>query len=166
MNPPSQHVLNLRDGFDDSNDILGFKTVRFHDEAQFGETYEESVDFLTETFPCARFIINIRGDVEAQKSSWLKAFGTEMDENVVRGFNQRLINIAAHMGQDRARLIDMSEWSQRDGSGLPTLNNMIEWLGFKKCQFPSLLHSNKNGYGTDNQKYSLGDHCQKMGTQF
>ena len=89
-----------------------------------------------------------------------------MDENVVRGFNQRLINISAYTSQARARLIDMSEWNQRDGSGLLTLNDMIEWLGFKRYRFPSLLYSNKNEYGIDNQNYSLGDHCQKMGTQF
>jgi len=162
MNPPSEHVLNLRTGFDDSNAIIGFKTIRFHDETQFGTTYEQSVEFLMKTFPCARFIINIRGDVEAQKSSWFKAFGTEMDGNIIRGVNRRLENIAAYLGQERARLVDMSEWSQKNGSGLYVLNEMIEWLGFKGCQFPSLLHSNKDGYGVDFQKYSLGDHCERI----
>ena len=34
------------------------------------------------------------------------------------------------MGPDRARVIDMSEWSKRDGSGLEGLNDTLEWLVF------------------------------------
>jgi len=163
MNPPSEQEMNLRTGFDDSDEILGFKTVRFHDEEQFGKNHEKSVEFLMKTFPCARFIINIRRDVKAQKNSWLKAFGTEIDGNSIRHYNQRLENIAAQLGKERARLIDMSEWSQKDGSGLQVLNEMIEWLGFEGCQYLYLWHSNKNGYDGVTLKYSLGENCKRIG---
>jgi len=163
LNPPSEQAMRrFHARFDDSDDIIGFKTVRFHSE-EFGRSHEKSVDFLMKTFPCARFIINIRGDVKAQVSSWSKAFGVGMDGDSIRGYNLRLEKVAAQLGKDRARLIDMSEWSQKDGSGLRVLNEMVEWLGFKDCQFSSLIHSNKDGYGHDTQKYSVGDYCRRIG---
>lgn len=101
--------------------------------------------------------------MEAQRASWLRAFGTELDGDRVRGYTRRLENIAAQLGKGRARLIDMSEWSQRDGSGVHVLNGVLDWLGFEGCRFPGLLHANKNGYGVDTQKYSLGDDCRRIG---
>jgi len=162
MNPPPEKIMNLRNGFDDTDEIIGFKTVQFHNAEDFGPSHVESTDFLIETFPCAKFVINIRGDIEAQRASWLKAFGTEMDGEAIREYNRRLENVAAHLGQDRARLIDMSEWSRRDGSGLYVLNELIEWLGFEGCNYPSLMHSNKDGYGIDTKKYFLGENCKRI----
>jgi hypothetical protein len=159
MNPPPEKVMNLRNGFDDSDTILGFKTVRFHDK-KFGETHEESTDFLLETFPCAKFIINIRGDVASQLKSWESAFGTQKDGAEIIEYNQRLLDVANRMGEDKARLIDMSEWSQKDDSGLHVLNSLIDWLGFTDCAYPSLLHANKDGYALDNQQMSLGKQCR------
>jgi len=171
INPPSELLLRSGEGLfrgggggggGEEDTILGFKTVQMHDALKFDDTPEESVEFLIKTFPCARFVINIRGDMEAQSRSWRKAFGTNMDGDLFRGFNRRLERIAAQLGPGRARLIDMSEWSQRDGSGVYLLNDTLEWLGFKGCRFPSLLHSNKNGYGADTKKYSLGDECHRI----
>ena len=159
MNPPPEKVMNLRNGFDDSDTILGFKTVRFHGN-KFGETHEESTDFLLETFPCAKFIINIRGDVASQLKSWESAFGTQKDGAEIIEYNQRLLDVANRMGEDKARLIDMSEWSQKDDAGLHVLNSLIDWLGFTDCAYPSLLHANKDGYALDNQQMSLGKQCR------
>jgi len=157
MNPPPEEEMD----HDDSGTILGFKTVRFHDEDMFGEDHVASVEYLKETFPCARFVINVRKDVQAQKASWLKAFGTEKDDGDIRKYTRRLENVAAELGEGRALLIDMSEWGQKDGSGLYVLNDVIEWLGFKDCRFSHLLHANKDGYGADTMKEYLGEDCRR-----
>uniref|UniRef100_A0A7S3PY43 Protein-tyrosine sulfotransferase n=1 Tax=Chaetoceros debilis TaxID=122233 RepID=A0A7S3PY43_9STRA len=161
INPPAPEKM-ARKGFDDSETIIGFKTVRFHDELMFLEGEDDLIPaakYLMESFPCARFVINIRGDVESQITSWYKNFGIELDGDEVRFYNKKLQEVASIMGQDRARLIDMVDWSQKDNSGLPVLNDLIEWLGFRDCKFESLLHSNKDGYKVDRTKMSLGQNC-------
>ena len=164
INPPKESffLVENRTLEDDVDTIIGFKTVRFHADDFLLEQDDltEAVDYMMETFPCARFVINIRGDVESQIKSWKAAFGSDVDGDEIRLYNERLGNAAAMMGQDRARLIDMSEWSRKDNSGLMVLNELIEWLGFVNCTFSSLLHSNKDGYGNDSSQVSLGDHCR------
>eukprot|EP00553_Chaetoceros_curvisetus_P010063 CAMPEP_0204621742 /NCGR_PEP_ID=MMETSP0717-20131115/7388_1 /ASSEMBLY_ACC=CAM_ASM_000666 /TAXON_ID=230516 /ORGANISM="Chaetoceros curvisetus" /LENGTH=225 /DNA_ID=CAMNT_0051636223 /DNA_START=121 /DNA_END=798 /DNA_ORIENTATION=- len=164
--PPTDHLL--RKGYDDSDMIIGFKTVRFHGEEMLVEGDEESglipaAKFLVKTFPCARFVINIRGDVESQVASWQKAFGTNLDGDKIRRYNTYLTEVASFMGQDRARLIDMAEWSQQDNSGVEVLNELIDWLGFQNCRFETLLHENRDGYGMDGTKVSLGKNCHYPG---
>lgn len=164
INPPPELSVNYRGTYDDSETILGFKTVRLH-EALMAENRVELNDyglwdeFFTDNFPCARFVFNIRGDIEKQVQSWLLAFGTKLDGDMIRKYNMKLSQLAAVLGPDRARVIDMSEWSKKDGSGLVVLNDLIEWLGYRNCKFTSLIHSNKDGYGKDTTKLSLGKHC-------
>ena len=146
--------------------ILGFKTVRFHgveflSEEGTGDLLP-AAKFMLENFPCARFVINIRGDVEKQVESWEAAFGTPMDGDEVRRYNRWLVDVASYMGQDKARLVDMTEWIEKD-SGVEVLNDLIEWLGFVDCRYESLLHSNKDGYGIDRQQVSLGKNCHYRG---
>ena len=43
---------------------------------------------------------------------------------------------------------------------LHVLNSLIDWLGFKDCSYPSLLHANKDGYAIDNQEMNLGKDCR------
>jgi len=147
--------------------ILGFKTVRFHgkeflDEEGKGDSLLLAAKFMLENFPCARFVINIRGDIEKQVESWQAAFGTPMDGDEVRRYNRLLVDVASYMGQGKARVVDMTEWIQRD-SGVEVLNDLIEWLGFVDCRYESLLHSNKDGYGIDRQQVSLGKNCHYPG---
>ena len=122
---------------------------------------------MTHTFPCAKFVFNIRGDIDKQLQSWLLAFGTQLDGDIIRDYNHKLSRLAATLGPERARVIDMSEWSREGGSGLIVLNDLVDWLGFKGCRFTSLLHSNKDGYEkdrTDKSKLSLGKHCRLDGS--
>lgn len=164
MNPPPPEVLSLRKGFDDSDTIIGFKTVRFHDK-RFGDSFERSTDFLMEAFPCAKFIINIRGDIDSQIRSWENAFGSKMEEDEIRTYNTRLEKVADRLGPNRARMIDMSEWSKEDGSGLHVLNDLLDWMGFQGCQYDKLLHSNKDGYAQDGTRVNLGKKCRAPGKQ-
>lgn len=166
INPPPELNMNFRGSYDDSETIIGFKTVRLHQaltaSVDDGE-FEKWDAFFKENFPCARFIFNIRGDIEKQVQSWLLAFGTRLDGNIIRDYNQDLVKLAATMGPRRARVIDMSEWSKDDGSGLAVLNDTLEWLGFRECEYKSLIHSNKDGYGKDTTKLSLGKRCHLKG---
>jgi hypothetical protein len=163
INPPKPSIFHGENGTvgNENDTIIGFKTVRFHsnDFLLGQDDLIEAVDYMMETFPCARFVINIRGNVESQIQSWKAAFGANVDGNEIRLYNERLGRAAALMGQDRARLIDMSEWSRKDNSGLMVLNDLIEWLGFENCAFSSLIHSNKNGYRMDSSEISLGEDC-------
>ena len=186
INPPPELNMNFRGSYDDSGTILGFKTVRMHQALSASEvggssgggslnsttatatgpTIEDFAKwdaFFKDNFPCARFIFNIRGDIEKQVQSWFLAFGTKLDGDVIRDYNQNLVKLAATLGPERARVIDMSEWSKEDGSGLAVLNDTLEWLGFRGCKFQSLIHSNKDGYGKDRTKLSLGKRCHLHG---
>jgi hypothetical protein len=162
INPPAEEKLMRSEKYDDSNTILGFKTVRLHG-IEFPEDWEYVADYLMENFPCARFVVNIRSDIEQQGESWKKSFGTDLDGDELRYYNRRLAKTAAYMGQDRARLLDMLEWSKRDNSGVVVLNDLIEWLGFEGCKYGTLLHSNKDGYGVDRNDVSLGENCRYQG---
>jgi hypothetical protein len=162
INPPPENKLDKVQKYDDSDTILGFKTVRLHGQ-EFPDDWQYVADYLMQNFPCARFIINIRSDVERQVESWNKNFASELDGDEVRYYNRKLSQTAAYMGQDRARLLDMLEWSKRDNSGVVVLNDLIEWLGFVDCKYKTLLHSNKNGYGVDRNDFSLGPNCRYQG---
>ena len=167
INPPPELNLNYRGSYDDGENILGFKTVRLHQALTAQNSTEDFVkwnEFFSENFPCARFVFNIRGDIEKQVQSWLLAFGTQLDGNIIREYNNKLSQLAAVLGPERARVIDMSEWSKKDGSGLPVLNDLVQWLGYRNCLFKSLIHSNKDGYGKDETKLSLGKNCRLYGS--
>jgi hypothetical protein len=130
--------------------------------------FQKWKEYLETVFPCAKFIFNIRGDIDAQTSSWYKAFGTHIDGNIIRDYNNKLSSLAAILGPDKARVVDMSEWSKSgsdDGnSGLNVLNDLVYWLGFRNCKYTSLIHSNKDGYGKDKTtKLSLGRFCHLPG---
>lgn len=162
INPPPEQKLARGDAYDDSDNIIGFKTVRLHG-IEFPDDWQYVADYLIENFPCARFVVNIRSDVEEQVESWKKSFGTDLDGDELRYYNRKLVQTAAYMGQDRARLIDMLEWSKKDNSGVVVLNDLIEWLGFVDCSYETLLHSNKDGYGADRNNVSMGSRCRYQG---
>eukprot|EP00559_Dactyliosolen_fragilissimus_P002643 CAMPEP_0184868138 /NCGR_PEP_ID=MMETSP0580-20130426/29280_1 /TAXON_ID=1118495 /ORGANISM="Dactyliosolen fragilissimus" /LENGTH=225 /DNA_ID=CAMNT_0027368817 /DNA_START=488 /DNA_END=1165 /DNA_ORIENTATION=- len=157
INPPSPGKLSDK-RYDDSDTIIGWKTVRFHTPIS---GIDKSIDFLLKHFPCSRIVFNIRGDIQAQKESWKKAFGTDKDVSSMIFINNLIIKAAAKLGPDRARLVDMSEWSRPEG--LEVLNDLIQWLGFKNCKYPRLLHENKNKYGVDRELFDLGNHCKWVG---
>ena len=166
MNPPSQNQLLDPQRYDDNDTILGFKFIRFQDTRFGGKDLESGVQFLKEYFPCARFVVNIRGDTASQIESWKRAFKPENDKILekIPLMNDMLKKVAALLGEDRARLIDMDTWSNTEGSGLQVLNDLIEWLGFRNCRYTSILHQNKDNYALDStNSISLGKNCTFTG---
>jgi len=75
--------------------------------------------------------------------------GHEKDEKdpkeMIQEMNDYLTHLTTELGEDMAQLIDMTEWIK----DVTVLNNVVEWLGFKHCQFRSIVHENAGGYERD-----------------
>lgn len=158
INPPSFMDMKSK-SFDDSRTIIGFKTIRFQTE----DNIEDSIQFVKESFPCARIIVNIRSNIEEQTASHKNTINSDLTvDEISRGIqieNGRMSSIANMFGEERARLIDMSKWT-KDESGLQVLNDVVHWLGFRNCTFNSLYHENLNGFGhADTTKSILDPNC-------
>lgn len=136
----------------DTDTILGFKTVRFleghsqHQDAAY-------LQFMTKVFPCARFVVNYRGDTEALQHSFATAFKSP---NANTGEIQELIArsqwIADQLGPERAYQLDSSEWT----SNVTKLNSLVRWLGYgPECDFEDVLELNTKNGGYGNGKERL-----------
>jgi hypothetical protein len=135
-----------------ATEIIGFKTIRLIPLISI-DKIPGIVDFLNDHFPCTRYIVNHRSDLQDQAESQLTVFLHQqnatryVDEAVARLDLevQRMLKFAELMG-DRAKVIDSSNWTQNVGH----LNEAVRWLGFNdKCEFSGVLELNtKNGYGT------------------
>mmetsp|Transcript_25428 Transcript_25428/g.31330 ORF Transcript_25428/g.31330 Transcript_25428/m.31330 type:complete len:386 (-) Transcript_25428:255-1412(-) len=160
LNPPALHKEDLPfyDEEKERNKILGAKMIR----VPFMKNWvpQEAADFLIDSFPCSRYIINMRSDVNSQVESVISAFGNPHEREEIRAdyesqnlFLQRLFRL---LGGDKAKLIDMMDW-MNDAS---ILNEVIDWLGFEGCAFESLVHENHDRYGHDETtKIDLGPNC-------
>lgn len=156
-----------KDGFikkDEINKpILGAKLIRI----QNGKWKPQIVaKFFKENFPCSRFIINIRSDMEDQLKSMSLAFkwsdknnskDLDMRKDRLENQNQFLFNLQKELGDKSSQLIDMSQW--KDDVGV--LNKMVSWLGFDGCAFDAIVHENHDRYGHDMEtEVRVGDNCK------
>ena len=75
--------------------------------------------------------------------------------------NDRLRNITSMFGEERAHLIDSSEWMH----DIDRLNELVEWLGFdRSCFFQDLLEFNTHDrYGNGKTKLELDPNCRYVG---
>ena len=143
--------------------VIGFKTVRFlrdHAAAQ-DPAY---VDFLTQTFPCARFVVNIRSDLEALRASQRTAFGRNGVANLTDDL-ARLRWIGERLGPERAYVLDSTEWTQN----VTQLNAMVRWLGYSSpaCDFTDVLELNtvhKYKNGKESLATTRSADCRYVGT--
>ena len=69
--------------------------------------------------------------------------------------NDFLAQFTQYMGEEMARMIYMEEWTKN----VTQLNEVVEWLGFRNCQYDKVLHNNKNGYEGDESPIDLGRGC-------
>ena len=142
ITPP---LLDQNDEFikDDSDTIVGFKTIRFLKERGNAKSDKEIVDYVKESFPCARILVNIRSDEEEQRASYSKIHAFRKDGVSISRMNNRLIRVANMFG-NQAMLLDSSEWTKN----ITSLNKVVTWLGFHpNCQFENLLEFNTEGRG-------------------
>jgi hypothetical protein len=135
----------IADDGDGMTTILGFKTIRFTND---GVNLTAAVEFVKESLPCARILINIRANTTAQVLSRKKSFSKELKvknlERQVEQQNRDMRQVANLFGPDRAMLLDSSTWTQ----DISHLNAAVRWLGFSKgCFFDELLQLNTAGRG-------------------
>ena len=166
INPPPKKIQNEvnitgRPSLEeyDRDFILGAKTIRF----QKGDwTVKESADYLRENFPCSRIVVNIRSDLDGQAQSIESTFNDDGTDSTARArdrverMNSFLLKLANELGDDMAQLLDMSEWTK----DVESLNKVVRWLGFKRCNFARVVHENSNGYGRDQETDpGIDDEC-------
>ncbi len=127
----------------EQEDIIGFKTIRLLWSS--ATSVQETAQFLKDTFPCARFLINIRSDVLQQADSQTFAFSfsrniedVEKLRQTLMGFTSRLQMLSQELG-NQAMTLDSTRWTKN----LEELNEVVRWLGFDKtCSFKKLLGLN------------------------
>lgn len=142
-------------------DVIGFKTIYLH-EAKKSD--EQLIRFLDATFPCARYIANIRSDLGALVQSHQKNLHKRKysEENAEQGKN-RLMRIAEKLGSDRAYLLDSTEWT----TNITKINEFVRWLGFSaQCDFEEVLELNTENGGYGNGKVTLehfNPNCKYLG---
>jgi hypothetical protein len=149
--PPPDHVDVAEN--DDTDTILGFKTIRFALEGERVYNITDHVDYFRALFPCARFLINIWSDAAAVASSrkrHLKSY-TNKTRNTLKRVAKEEANMlreaAAFFGNQTAMLLDGSQWTKN----ISLLNQAVSWLGFADdCHFHELLEFNTHrGYRHD-----------------
>lgn len=149
---------------DDAETIVGFKTIRFIGNNNLDELKE----FLETKFPCARIVINIRSDVESQVASEEKAFGfdkskeDQLRQDLIQQ-NEEMARLADMLGEQRAHLLDSTEWTHNN---ISKLNAAVAWLGFaESCFFQQLLEMNTQGggYGAGRTSLHHNPQCHYVG---
>lgn len=162
INPPSTdkqgRVLE-----DDSETIVGMKTIRFVGEEE--DEMHGLVRWIKDIFPCARIIINYRSDIEALAESQLKALPME-DKTDAKGLQKALqddidkLRKAAEWFGEQAYVLDSSAWLK----DISELNKIVEWLGFHpSCAFKEYLEFNTDGFAHGKQMTELDPNCRYMG---
>jgi hypothetical protein len=123
----------------------------------------EAAEFFKYNFPCAKYIVNTRLNIDSQAASVKDTFASaststlEQIQNKLERENDFLTQFGQHMGEDKARLIYMEDWV----NNVTQWNEVVEWLGFRNCQYDQVLHNNKNhGYMQDKSIIELGGDCQ------
>jgi len=144
---------------EDHNTIVGLKTIRLYNP-NFWDV-QKAVSFLKEAFPCARYIISKRSNLESAALSYQKAFQWNSPLEELEGYIERetqfLESVADELGTDIAQVVDVDDWKSNVG----ILNMLLIWLGFKGCGFDTILHDNRDqGYESDYSEVHLGDNCQ------
>ena len=164
LNPPSIHPEHsyIENEEEEKQLITGAKVIRLQTA---NWTSVGAYQFLRESFPCARYIINIRSDFEGQAESVATAFGddsisSEEERDIkLQDIQQETVflrELAHRFGDEKAKLLDMEDWKDN----VSILNEVLNWLGFENCAFDKILHENHDRYGHDDQNIHIGDGCQ------
>ena len=154
MNPPPLAIQErgLVDSYD-SERILGMKTIRLHQDW----SALKAATFFKENFPCSKFVVNIRSDLESQLASFESLNWSSVNEEKIKKANRFYKNFVKEMGEESATLIDMKKWK----NDVEIINNAVKWLGYRDCEFDTTFHENSGGYGRDEgTTVKLGSKCR------
>ena len=145
-----------------TNDIVGFKTIRFFKETKTKVEQRDMVKYLITNFPCSRVVININSDVASQVKSIDRNFHgtkTKNQTQYILDENEKLRWLAKVMGSQRAFLLDKDQWTKN----ISNLNEVVSWLGFDDtCHYSELLEFNVGGYGTGKTKMVRKRNCKRL----
>jgi hypothetical protein len=154
----------------DEKTILGFKEFRFFGgpnnnltQVQIQELASNKTETLKRLFPCSRFVVNFRSDVESQLTSQMTRFHFPNTTNSLKKL--QLDNALLHafyksMGPEQSILLDSTIWTRN----ISAFNEMVDWLGFSKhCHFEAALEYNtQNGYKATKTEASLSQDCKSL----
>lgn len=134
MNPPyeGEHI--------DEDTVWGIKEV--------GWTFDH-IEFYEELFPCAKFIFNMRNNLEDQAKS---GYFAKRADKIITKLEQRTKDVHTlhnRLGPERSILLALEEFS------VETFNELLDWLEIDGCRYTSLLHANKHGYNADHRDHSI-----------
>jgi len=121
---------------DDSQTIVGFKTIRLIKGNEKLQHTEKLAAFLQESFPCARYVVNYRSNSTTQLKSQKKAFRGQLQQ--VDKVNERLRALTKLLGHEITYSMDMEEWTKN----VTIINNLVSWLGFSNCEFRQIMSFN------------------------
>ena len=171
ITPPM--ISNNFDIEKESEMIIGFKTLKLGNTT---EELEDRIQFLKESLPCSKIVVNIRSDTFAQAKSQKQAFledgqthkmtKRKIEKDILHQnfLLKEIVNIFDNPNQ--AILLDSSQWTKN----ITILNEVVTWLGFHpSCQFKELLEYNtKNlwgGYGHSKieLQHKMDQNCQYIG---
>lgn len=147
-----------------TNDIVGFKTIRFFRGIEKSEVdRQDMVRYLNFNFPCSRIIVNVDSDLPRQAKSLQRISGfASSSQNQTKRLlveNGNLRWLATELGPQRAFLLDKDQWTKN----ISCLNEAISWLGFDDaCHFRKLLAFNVGGYGKGRTKNRLRPECKRI----
>ena len=144
--------MNLDDY--ETSQIIGAKMIRIQRGNKW--TALEASEFFKYNFPCAKFIMNTRLDIDSHVASHDKNLRVHATNKTIKKENDFLAEFAQHMGEEIARMIYMEEWT----NNVTQLNEVVEWLGFSNCKYDKLLRNNKNGYQGDKSHIDVGSGCR------
>ena len=163
----AQHIIETinpslsqnESSYDDSDTIVGFKTIRFLVGIKSKEDLRVWVRWVREHLPCTRFVVNIRSDVEAQVASVNKTFKKKLNTRNATEYlqqaNSQLRTVAQLFGK-QAYLLDSSEWTK----DISHLNRLVQWLGFDQtCFFEELLELNIDRYDHGRSEIRMNPLC-------
>lgn len=131
---------------------MGFKTIRL----QHNKDLKAIVEFLQESFPCARFLVNYRS-AEALKQSWESLdFTNERPEDAI----ERLKQIGHLLPESQTRFLNSTQWTRN----ITVLNEVVKWMGYsEECYFTELLQYNTKRYEHSKTDLRIDPNCRYIG---
>lgn len=136
--------------------VFGFKEIRY--------SSPEMLELLSKLFPCARFVVNVRGDLSMQANSafwsvWPEWIKNDMLKQVTAGFWPGFNADASVMKILQGETDSLLAWQAKQPSQrfllrmedftLQGFNELLQWLGVKNCAYTQVAYSNSVGQAVE-----------------
>mmetsp|Transcript_56549 Transcript_56549/g.132652 ORF Transcript_56549/g.132652 Transcript_56549/m.132652 type:complete len:304 (-) Transcript_56549:179-1090(-) len=130
-----------------NNSLIGFKEIR-HDAP--------ALDFFETLFPCARYIINYRDDIDAQVTSQETHLSRHLP---VDELESDLANKTANLREWAVQRADSSVMLSLEDFSLEIFNGLLQWLSVEGCEYITVSHANEDGFAQDNALPEIKGSC-------